>query len=153
MPPDSAADTAQQLVGATADITTRHNGAHTAALIYGHHAGRLVLRPAGEWVQIDADDITAGHTHDDTPLADRRTVRVCDRGTSRSYEGITIRAITLVWTCPACGRPRGEPRNGRLIEDGEHYHVHIWDNPCGHIDMYGQCLIEAGVHATRPVKT
>ncbi|MER6816116.1 hypothetical protein ABT299_43205 [Spirillospora sp. NPDC000708] len=148
---DSEPATPQQLVGATADLTTRQGAQYTAELIRGYHAGRLVLRPAGVWVQLDAADVISGVTHDATPHADTRTVQLPDRGTSRSYEGITIRTVTLVWTCPACDRPRGEPRISRLPEDGEHYYVHTWRNACGHNDLYTCCLVEAGCHPARPV--
>lgn len=147
---DGEPATPQQLVGATADVTTRQGIAYTAELIRGYHAERLVLRQDGAWIQIDAADITAGRAHDAISRADTRTVRVSDRGTSKSYEGVTIRTITLVWTCPDCGRPRGEVRDGRVIEDGEHYHVHVWDNPCGHLDLYSHVLVEAGVHLAQP---
>jgi hypothetical protein len=145
--------TAEQLVGVTADITTRQGTTYTTELIRGYHAGRLVLRHADTWVQIGAGDVTTGKTHDDTPAAATRTVIVADRGYSRSYEGVTERAVTLVWTCPLCGRPRGEPRNSRLPEDGWNYCVHQWDNPCGHLDMYAQVLVEAGAHPVQPVKS
>ena len=143
---------AAQLIGLTADITTRQGTTYTAELIRGYSAGRLVLRHADTWVQIDADDITAATTHDDIPAAATRTVRVADRGTSRSYEGVTIRPVTLVWTCPYCDRPRGEPRTSRIPEDGEYYYADAWSNPCAHLDLYSQILVEAGVHLLQPVK-
>ncbi|WP_242890894.1 hypothetical protein [Actinomadura litoris] len=137
--------TSQQLIGATADIITRQD-AYPAALIRGHHADRLVLRLAEVWVQVNVSDITTLGTKSDIPLADTRAVRVADRGTSRSYEGIAIRTVQLVWTCPACGRPRGEPGHSMIVEDGEYYYVDAWSNTCGHIDMYRQVLVEAGWH-------
>ncbi|MGI5201574.1 hypothetical protein ACQEU6_08340 [Spirillospora sp. CA-108201] len=144
--------TAEQFVGVTADITNRQGATYTAERIRGCSAGRLVLRHADTWVQIDADDITAATTHDDIPAAATRTVRVADRGTSRSYEGVTIRPVTLVWTCPYCDRPRGEPRSSRIPEDGEFYYADAWSNPCAHLDRYSQVLVEAGVHLLQPVK-
>lgn len=149
---DGEPTTAEKLVGATADITTRQGDHHDGEVIRGYYAGRLVLRPADAWVQIDADDVARGFVHDDTPKADVRVVQVTDRGFSRSYEGVTVRTLTLVWTCPVCGGERGKPRDGRVIEDGWHYYVHVWDNPCGHHDMYAACLVEAGVHPAQPVR-
>ncbi|WP_141575730.1 hypothetical protein [Actinomadura sp. WMMA1423] len=149
---DGERATAERLVGLTADITTRQGTTYTAELVRGYYAGQVVLRHADTWVQIDAADITTGRTHDDIPPAITRTVRVADRGTSRSYEGVTIRRVTLVWTCPYCGRPRGEPRTSRIPEDGEYYYADAWSNPCAHTDMYAQVLVEAGVHLVQRVE-
>lgn len=43
--------------------------------------------------------------------------------------------------CTVCGGPRGEPRR---VDEQE---VDRWDNPCGHVDTYKKCLVEAGVVA------
>jgi hypothetical protein len=45
--------------------------------------------------------------------------------------------------CPKCGGKRGTPYPGRVIEDGETFAVQNWDNPCGHIDYYKDCYLEA----------
>jgi len=74
------------------------------------------------------------------------TVRVGDRGYSRSYEGVSVRTVAISAACPNCGGPRGEKRSGRIIEDGEYYWVDDWDNQCGHEDMYASVLVEAGWH-------
>jgi hypothetical protein len=47
-------------------------------------------------------------------------------------------------TCPVCGGPRGEPYGYNFIEDDTPYFVHKWDNPCGHMDLYADVLVEAG---------
>lgn len=49
--------------------------------------------------------------------------------------------LTLVWVCPVCGGPRGEPfqtisYGGSLGADG-------WRNECGHIDKYSDVQAEA----------
>lgn len=74
------------------------------------------------------------------------TVKVGDRGYTRSYEGVRVRTVVISAVCPQCGGPRGEKLPGRIIEDGEYYWVHNWDNPCGHADMYDAVLREAGRH-------
>lgn len=52
--------------------------------------------------------------------------------------------INISDTCPVCGEKRGEPKNHRFCEDDEWYDVNVWENACGHIDKYKDCLIEAG---------
>lgn len=71
------------------------------------------------------------------------TVRVCDRGTGRGYEGVKIRKVTISAYCPECGGRRGEPRNHNFHEDGEWLSVDKWENPCGHVDLYAHVLAEA----------
>ena len=51
-------------------------------------------------------------------------------------------------TCPTCGGPRGEVRGMNQYEDGVYYHVNVWDNPCGHIDLYADVAREAGLVST-----
>ena len=46
--------------------------------------------------------------------------------------------------CPVCGGFRGKPYPYVFCEDGEFITVDKWDNPCGHVDTYKDCLIEAG---------
>lgn len=49
--------------------------------------------------------------------------------------------------CTVCGGPRGEPRSFSFYENDESHSVDRWDNPCGHVDTYKKCLVEAGVTA------
>lgn len=62
------------------------------------------------------------------------------------------RAITVTGeiadTCPRCGGPRGVVRGLNGYEDGEHYHVNIWLNPCGHTDSYFAVVREIRALAT-----
>ncbi|MFD3844793.1 hypothetical protein ACFWVB_02735 [Streptomyces microflavus] len=76
------------------------------------------------------------------PLPAERRYQVCDRGTSSSYEGVRIVTVTVSPTCPVCGGPRGEARSHRFHEDGDWLSVDMWDNACGHVDMYGAALVE-----------
>lgn len=70
-------------------------------------------------------------------------VRVVSRGTGRSYEGVRIHTVTIQNRCPKCLGPRGEATPYRFCEDGAWYTCDRWDNPCGHVDMYGDVLAEA----------
>ena len=45
--------------------------------------------------------------------------------------------------CPVCGGPRGIPTWHNFCEDGEWLSVNVWENPCGHVDLYKNVLIEA----------
>lgn len=62
-------------------------------------------------------------------------------GTPGPYTIIT-RKIEISDTCPKCGGPRGEPREERMIEDGDIAYISRWHNPCGHIDKYADVLRE-----------
>jgi hypothetical protein len=52
-------------------------------------------------------------------------------------------AVEIAGTCPVCGGPRGEPRGHNFYEDGDTFHVNVWDNPCGHVDRYPDVIAEA----------
>lgn len=54
-----------------------------------------------------------------------------------------IKTVIIGSACPVCGKPRGLPRWERRFEDGEHYDISRWDNPCGHVDHYEDVLREA----------
>lgn len=84
-----------------------------------------------------------------------RTVVVLDRtaqdaGWGRGGGGIVLRNVTLVWICPRCLGPRGEPVRRPACEDGHHYAVDCWTNPCGHVDTYSAVLREAQLHEATP---
>ena len=65
-------------------------------------------------------------------------VTVMDRST---YWGTVT--IEISDNCPTCGKPRGKPYGFNFYEDGEWYWVNRWDNPCGDIDYYSDCIKEA----------
>lgn len=75
------------------------------------------------------------------------TVRVRDRAAEAPWgSGLTnpaVRTVTISATCPRCGGPRGEARNLNQYDDGVHYSTEVWDNPCGHVDLYVNVLREA----------
>lgn len=64
-------------------------------------------------------------------------------GDGWTYYTKTIEISNL---CPICGEKRGIPYQFRFHEDGEWFVVNKWDNPCGHIDSYKNCLLEAGIY-------
>lgn len=45
--------------------------------------------------------------------------------------------ITIGDNCPICNEKRGKPYVHHFSEDGEWFSVNRWDNPCGHLDKYG----------------
>ena len=71
-----------------------------------------------------------------------RTVRIIERGVHPAW-WMKITTVTLMWTCPRCEGPRGEPYNHLFHEDGEWYECDRWDNACGHIDLYSDVALEA----------
>ena len=79
-----------------------------------------------------------------TTATDTMTVKVRDRRRESNYNyGPDFKYITIRSICPVCGGPRGEPRWLNFCEDGDWYQVNVWDNPCGHQDMYADVLKEA----------
>lgn len=59
--------------------------------------------------------------------------------------------VEIADNCPVadCGARRGEPRHLRQVDDGAWYSVQVWDNPCGHVDMYEDVVKEAKALAAR----
>jgi hypothetical protein len=51
--------------------------------------------------------------------------------------------IIIADNCPICGKKRGKPYPYRFRECGEWFTVDKWDNPCGHLDTYRDCIIES----------
>ena len=68
----------------------------------------------------------------------KRTVRIIDR--SGWGNPITqypqVISVSLDWTCPECGGPRGEPGPFTFYEEGASHTCDRWVNPCGHVDKY-----------------
>jgi hypothetical protein len=144
------------LIGRTAHLITA-KAVYAKALIRGYSpsTGRMTLeaylsgaRPGRTIATINTGDLQPfrSRTVDDIPPAPLMTVFVLNRGCTRSYEGVWTTEVTIVKTCPVCGGPRGDAYGSHFREDGEYYHCHTWDNPCGHNDMYSSVLVEAGVH-------
>lgn len=70
-------------------------------------------------------------------------VLVVDRstwGTTQAYPMVV--EVSISDKCPKCGAQRGEPYGFNFYENGRTHHVHKWDNPCGHVDMYEDVLKE-----------
>ena len=83
---------------------------------------------------------------------DVMTVTVRDRNAETPW-GVglirpVVRTITISAFCPTCGGRRGEPRSIDQCDDGAYYWVQVWSNPCGHVDMYANVVIEAARLAT-----
>lgn len=60
--------------------------------------------------------------------------------------GPIVRTVTIPAVCPVCGGPRGEVQGHNACEDGEYFHINVWFNDCGHVDLYDAVLVEAGIH-------
>lgn len=59
------------------------------------------------------------------------------------FDGSSIVALTLLWTCPRCGGDRGEPRLMTWYLNSGPVQVHGWRNGCGHIDTAPSLIEEA----------
>lgn len=72
-------------------------------------------------------------------------VTIMYRNNYEGGDGWTYYPLTVVIgeTCPVCGKKRGQPYPYRFCEDGEWFTVDKWENPCGHIDKYKDCFLEA----------
>jgi hypothetical protein len=75
------------------------------------------------------------------------TVTIRDRSAERPWgSGPTnpvTRTVTISALCPRCGGRRGEPTGLNQCDDGAFYWVQVWSNPCGHVDMYADVVVEA----------
>jgi len=56
---------------------------------------------------------------------------------------ISCPKIAISDNCPKCGGERGKPSGFNFWEDGTSHWCQRWRNPCGHIDLYEDCLKEA----------
>jgi hypothetical protein len=59
------------------------------------------------------------------------------------HEGVDGISVTLNWTCPQCGGPRGEVYKTRSYDGSRILHCDGWLNPCGHVDKYSDVVREA----------
>ena len=70
-----------------------------------------------------------------------RTVRI--PGTT-DHAGQHLITVTLRWTCPTCGGPRGQIRPAVSYDGSRRLACDGWTNPCGHVDTYAVARWEAG---------
>lgn len=80
-------------------------------------------------------------------IADTMSVTIRDHSAEAPW-GVgptrpVIRTVTISAHCPVCGKRRGEPQGMNQSDDGAHYWVQVWTNPCGHTDMYADVVEEA----------
>jgi hypothetical protein len=61
---------------------------------------------------------------------------------------VAVRTITIDDNCPECGDPRGTPEGMNQYDDGVHYWVQTWSNPCGHADPFVKVIKEAEARGT-----
>lgn len=80
-------------------------------------------------------------------MSETMTVTVRDRSAERPWgSGLTnpvVREVTISAFCPVCGERRGEPSGLNQCDDGAFFWVQVWSNPCGHVDMYADVVVEA----------
>jgi len=62
-------------------------------------------------------------------------------------EGWNVSTVTVEISdkCPVCGGPRGLPTWHHFCEDDNWLTVNVWKNECGHVDLYKDVLVEAGI--------
>lgn len=54
--------------------------------------------------------------------------------------------VTVRWTCPVCGGPRGEAYRTRSYDGSRILYCNGWVNPCGHVDQYADVVHEAATN-------
>lgn len=54
------------------------------------------------------------------------------------HHGVYMRTATVPWVCIHCGGPRGEPHKVRSYDGSLSMAVDGWENPCGHVEKYGE---------------
>ena len=59
------------------------------------------------------------------------------------HNGVSGVVVTLNWTCPVCGGPRGEVVDARSYDGSRILFCQGWTNPCGHVDKYDAVREEA----------
>lgn len=69
-----------------------------------------------------------------------RTVTIPSRD---DHDGFYSMTVTLEWTCPVCGGPRGEPFDTVSYDGSRRLHCDGWRNACGHVDKYADVRKEA----------
>ena len=69
------------------------------------------------------------------------------------HAGILSTTVRLVWVCPVCGGPRGEPTDGVSWDGSRRLYCHTWFNPCGHIDKYPDVRTEAKTNDLNVIDT
>lgn len=62
---------------------------------------------------------------------------------SDQHEGFHSIRVTLPWTCPQCGGPRGEPFKTISYDGSRRLGCDGWKNACGHVDGYADVRAEA----------
>ena len=80
-----------------------------------------------------------------TQIMIRKMVTVIDRqywGSPNTPYPL-VRTIVLDWVCPQCGGPRGKLSSRHQYESGTSFYINIWQNPCGHLDLYADVIKEA----------
>lgn len=58
------------------------------------------------------------------------------------HAGIDTIQVYLLWKCPVCGGPRGEPYPVYSYDGSHRALVDGWENSCGHVDKYSTIMVE-----------
>jgi hypothetical protein len=69
------------------------------------------------------------------------------------HDGISGVEVTLEWSCPVCGGPRGEPHPVRSYDGSRILYCDGWTNPCGHVDKYADVFTEAASNGLNGVQS
>ncbi|NSW52178.1 MAG: hypothetical protein HPY85_06715 [Anaerolineae bacterium] len=80
---------------------------------------------------------------DEAQKDERKPVKSVRIPATKFHEGFGAVEVRLHWLCPVCGGPRGEIHPARSYDGSRILYCDGWSNPCGHVDTYKDCRVEA----------
>lgn len=78
-------------------------------------------------------------------MAEDVPVREVTIPASDMHDGFHSARVKLLWRCPRCDGPRGEPFPTVSYDGSRRLSCDGWRNPCGHVDIYRDVRREAGI--------
>jgi hypothetical protein len=84
--------------------------------------------------------IRPNYTNHSKSEPDSRMVTIPAR---QDHQGFLTVTVSLVWSCPECGKPRGDTFRTISYDGALPVNCDGWNNSCGHIDHYRHVRLEA----------
>lgn len=76
-------------------------------------------------------------------LEKTRNIKEVELPASEHHQGLYTVKVKLRWSCPICGKTRGNVERVRSYDGSLRLTCDGWNNPCGHVDRYDKLRIEA----------
>lgn len=71
-----------------------------------------------------------------------RKVTCLWRGATGVYQHPEMVQVEVLWICPTCRKPRGEPASVAFKIDDQQVSFDRWHNACGHVDLQRDIVLE-----------